>query len=315
MVAKLTVQDVVEYLGIRVTNAGAEMQGFCPLHDNTNTPAFSINSTSGAWICFSGKCGRKGSLRTLWAELRPDEDFPLGDLKRLEVDDESWIEELYSDINKEELQREKLNAGLEDTLAKLRSDDIALSYMLERNYSAQTLNQFEVKYSMAKNRIVIPVRDESYKLVGLIGRAVDNQIPKYLYTKYPKKMFLFNLCRAKTAKCVILVEGSLDAMKVHQAGFPNVCAVLGSSLSHPQALLIKRYFSEVIVFADNDAGGWGLANSISDQCDNVSFVDWDLMLERKLITPNQTDPGDLYPIEIAEMIKRRRGFMDVLMSQ
>ena len=77
-----------------------------------------------------------------------------------------------------------------------------------------------------KNRVVIPVRDQRYKLIGFIGRATDeNQEPRYLYNKgFKRADVLFNIQNAKYFDSCIIVEGSTDAMAIYQAGFPNVVA-------------------------------------------------------------------------------------------
>ena len=115
----------------------------------------------------------------------------------------------------------------------------------ERGLSYDTLMRFEIGFSKTKSRIVIPVRNQQYKVVGLIGRAIESsQEPRYLYNKgFKRADVLFNIQNAKNYSEVIVVEGSVDAMKVHEAGFPNVVATLGAQVSKNQITLMKKYVS------------------------------------------------------------------------
>jgi DNA primase len=88
-------------------------------------------------------------------------------------------------------------------------------------------------------RIVIPIHNAEGELVAYSGRALDEATePRYkLPAGFNKSLELFNLHRAlaHSTVMVIVVEGFFDAMKVHQAGFPAVVALMGSSLSDVQA--------------------------------------------------------------------------------
>ena len=98
----------------------------------------------------------------------------------------------------------------------------------------------------------------------MIGRAVTKeQIPRYLYsTGFPKRNILFNLNNAKVYDEVIIVEGSLDAMKIHQAGYPNVVATLGAIITDTQMQLVKNYFDYITVIPDNDDAGRAMKDAI-----------------------------------------------------
>ena len=134
--------------------------------------------------------------------------------------------------------------------------------------SHTTLEKFEVGFSKSKNRIVIPVRNQQYKIVGLIGRAIESlQEPRYLYNKgFKRADVLLNIQNAKAFSEVIVVEGSVDAMKVHEAGFPNVVATLGAQVSRNQVVLLKKYFDKIIIFSDNDDAGNAMRDAIIDLC-------------------------------------------------
>ncbi len=291
------VYEILDRLGVQiVSETEREINCYCPFHNNSNSPAFSINIESGAWLCRNGACGEKGNLRQLWEKINPKEKYPVSDTQlkvwKSEKERSEFVEEIEAALFPE-LRESK---DWSDTVEKQSRAPEDLGYMLERGFKQGTLDAFEVGFNSKMNRIVIPARDERHKVVGLIGRSIFSDVnPRYLYTKdFPKKNILFNLNHAKTYKSVILAEGSLDCMSVYQAGYPGVCAVLGSSLSDAQTELIEKNFLSVIIFADRDDAGFALANNIASKCSsrNVYYANWDLIDEHK------KDPGELMEDEI-----------------
>src|ERR1051325_9302875 len=90
-------------------------------------------------------------------------------------------------------------------------------------------------------RVVIPIHNQAGELVAYAGRAVDNSEPRYkLPAGFRKSMELYNLHRAFATgeRGLIVVEGFFDAMKVHQAGYPFVVALMGCQVSEEQERLL-----------------------------------------------------------------------------
>jgi DNA primase len=114
------------------------------------------------------------------------------------------------------------------------------------------------------NRIMIPIRDASGKLCGFGARIVnpDDQ-PKFINSPqsplFDKGRLLFGLDRAsraiRAAGEAVLVEGYLDVMAAHQAGFENVISPMGTALTENQLRIIKRYAKRFILALDSDAAG------------------------------------------------------------
>ena len=105
---------------------------------------------------------------------------------------------------------------------------------------------------------MIPVHNTRGELIAYAGRAIDGQEPKYRFPAgFRKSLILFNLHRAITTKTstVVVVEGFFDAIAVHQAGYPAVVALMGSTLSRYQADLLSSHFARVIVMLDGDDAG------------------------------------------------------------
>jgi DNA primase len=176
-----------------------------------------------------------------------------------------------------------------------------LTPFIERGLSLDTLEHFEIGFSENKNRIVVPVRNPQYKLVGLIGRAIESeQEPRYLYnTGFKRALVLFNIQNAKHHPDVIIVEGSVDAMKVHEAGFPNVVATLGAQVSAQQVSMLKKYFDKIIIFSDNDEAGNAMRDAIINSCCGKE-------LYTASISDGLKDPGEMSVKQIQDSINNKQ---------
>lgn len=255
------VRSAIERYGIEVKrDDGEELACLCPFHNNSHSPAFYINKRTGMWLCFNPNCGKKGSLSTL-SQI-------FGDKKKLVIT--PTLEDIESALEIKDEKKDDWMEALERVSIDwtTRSNVDRLRYMFDRGFREETLRYFEVGFSEKKERIVIPARDEHYKLAGFIGRSTDPESTmRYKYSKgFPRKDILWNLQNAKQYFEVVVVEGSLDAMMVHQAGFPNVVATLGATVTDRHIDLLSRYFSRVYLFGDNDEAGMAMNKRIVDGC-------------------------------------------------
>jgi len=158
---------------------------------------------------------------------------------------------------------------VEDFYEATRINDYeVLKPLIDRGFELETLKHFEVGFYERKERIIIPVRSEVFKIVGFIGRAIDpDAFLRYKYSRgFRRGITLFNLQNAKMHDCIIVVEGSTDVMKIHQAGYPNVVAALGASLSSSQKHKLQKYFDKIICFGDDDAAGEAMNCAILESC-------------------------------------------------
>ena len=116
-------------------------------------------------------------------------------------------------------------------------------------------------YDRFRNRLMFPIIDVRGNVVGFGGRVLDDSKPKYLNSNdtiiFNKRKNLFGLNLAKKTKAgsLILVEGNIDVVTMHQYGFDNAVASLGTSLTDEQATLISRYADQVVLLYDGDAAG------------------------------------------------------------
>jgi len=116
-------------------------------------------------------------------------------------------------------------------------------------------------YDRFRNRLMFPIIDVRGNVVGFGGRVLDDSKPKYLNSNetliFNKRRNLFGLNLAKKSKqgFLVLVEGNIDVVTMHQYGFDNAVASLGTSLTEEQAVLISRYTEQVVLLYDGDAAG------------------------------------------------------------
>lgn len=290
------VKDLFQKFGIQThAESGNEVTIYCPFHKNRNTPSFYINKKTGLWQCFNPSCGMKGNFRQLYRQVAGK---PYG--KDTALDPIALKNQLDAAlrpvVTPEEIAIDSLIIDYESKQAK-----VTFLPFLERGLSMDTLSHFEIGFSESKNRIVIPVRNPQYKVVGLIGRAVSSdQEPRYLYnTGFKRATVLFNIQNAKNYSDVIITEGSVDAMKVHEAGFPNVVASLGAQVSAQQVVMLKKYFDRIIIFSDNDDAGMAMRDAIIKSCCGKE-------LYIASISEGLKDPGEMSVEQIKNSITNKQ---------
>ncbi len=111
------------------------------------------------------------------------------------------------------------------------------------------------------NRVMFPIMDERGRVIGFGGRVMGEGKPKYLNSPesslFNKRRHLYalNYARRSRKKGIILCEGYMDVITMHQAGFDNAVASLGTALTQEQAALLKRFTDEVLLLYDSDNAG------------------------------------------------------------
>ncbi len=116
-------------------------------------------------------------------------------------------------------------------------------------------------YDKYRNRLMLPVIDVRGDVIGFTSRVMDDSTPKYLNTPetsiFKKRSILYGLNYAKNTKRpnFILVEGNIDVITLHQAGFDNTIATMGTALTEEHIRLLERYTKELVLCYDNDAAG------------------------------------------------------------
>ena len=116
-------------------------------------------------------------------------------------------------------------------------------------------------YDAFRNRLMFPVIDVRGNVIGFSGRILDDGEPKYLNSpetlvfNKSRNLFALNLAKKSKSGYIILSEGNIDVVSLHQAGFDSAVASLGTSLTQEQARIISRYTNQVIIAYDNDSAG------------------------------------------------------------
>ena len=116
-------------------------------------------------------------------------------------------------------------------------------------------------YDRFRNRLMFPIIDVRGHVIGFGGRVMDNSTPKYLNSpdtlifNKRKNLFAMNLAKRSKAGRIILVEGYMDAIALHQYGFDSAVASLGTALTQDQVALLARYTDQVVLIYDGDEAG------------------------------------------------------------
>ena len=140
--------------------------------------------------------------------------------------------------------------------------------MRKKGYTDQELRDADLVgekngriYDRFRNRLMFPIIDVRGNVIGFGGRVLDDSKPKYLNSNetviFNKRRNLFGMNFAKKTKepYMILVEGNVDVVTLHQFGFDNAVASLGTSLTEEQVALLSRYTEEVVLTYDGDEAG------------------------------------------------------------
>ena len=116
-------------------------------------------------------------------------------------------------------------------------------------------------HDIFRSRLMFPIIDVRGNVLGFSGRILGDGEPKYLNTRETpvfnksRNLFALNLAKKSKSGYILLAEGNIDVVSLHQAGFDSAVASLGTSLTPEQARLISRYAGEVVIAYDNDGAG------------------------------------------------------------
>ena len=170
-------------------------------------------------------------------------------------------------LRKRELSDETMNHfGL--GYANKYSNDL-IQYLKSKGYSEDLIRDaglcnVDEKHGMYDkfwNRVMFPIQDINHRVIGFGGRVMGDGKPKYLNSPeteiFDKSRNLYGLNFARTSRKgnVILCEGYMDVIAMHQAGFTQAVASLGTAFTSGQASLLRRYANEILLSYDSDGAG------------------------------------------------------------
>lgn len=298
------IKAVVKALGLNVlSDSNDNLSLYCPFHNNTHTYSFSISSISGAWLCFNPSCGESGSLTDLVKRILSKNDFQALRfiMSQANSEEDSFDEELRSMLEDKPEFQEFSQTVLDKLYQDLGNNKEAQDYLLSRNILLDSMHYFKLGYSVNMGMVTVPIHSPDGLPLGLVGRSISDKRFKNS-TNLPKNKTMFNIHRAKrVGGNVIVVESAFDAIRVHQAGFPNVVATLGGHISKDNISSLNRYFNKIFIMTDSDEAGRQLGLNIADRLRNKEVL-WASHEYGKIYPHDAKDAGDMSDDEIKQCI-------------
>jgi DNA primase len=262
---------------------------FCPFHPNHRSPAGEIDKRSGTFFCFS--CHHIADLVEVVVKTSGRTYF---EAVRF-IKSKGTESDLTQDINRQLYTKPDYVQFDELLIKRLNTQALeaprAMRYYTGRSITEQSVKKFALGFSEKQDMVTIPVQAPDGMCIGFVGRSIEGKEFKNT-PGMPKSKLLFNLHRVKTADRVYVVESSFDAIRLDQVGFPAV-ATLGSNVSNVQIELLKKYFNNIIVVADNDEAGGNMKSKIIEKLGSRVSV---ITLEKQY-----KDIGDMKDEDIAQL--------------
>ena len=261
--------DIVDIISgyVNLKKKGGNYFGLCPFH-NEKSASFSVSPGKQMYYCFG--CGAGGNVFTF---IMNYENYTFAEAIKLLADRAGIalpeIEDSKEAREKENRRKTLLQINKEAATYfyyQLRAPQgrVGLDYLKGRQLSDETMNRFNEKYGMSDkfwNRVMFPIQDVNHRVIGFGGRVMGEGEPKYLNSPetpvFDKSRNLYGLNFARTARQdnIILCEGYMDVIAMHQAGFTQAVASLGTAFTSGQANLLRRYTENVILSYDSDGAG------------------------------------------------------------
>ncbi|MCQ2978322.1 MAG: DNA primase [Clostridia bacterium] len=187
-----------------------------------------------------------------------------------------YFKALYSQYGEEGLKYLKEKRGLSDEIIKAfglgyspMKGNFLIKNLTEKGITESTLEKAGVIVKSSKGnfydkffgRVTFPIQDVEGNVIGFGARILDGDGAKYMNTAetvvFHKRTNLFALNKAKKSRrgYIILVEGNMDVVSLHEAGIDNVCASLGTALTPEQCKLLRKYTQDVVLLYDSDSAG------------------------------------------------------------
>jgi DNA primase len=284
------IRRVLNGTGINIeAEFGNDFIIFCPYHNNNRTPAGEVAKDSGLFFCFG--CQTTKNLEELIMHMSGRTYFEaLRYIKSKETEHD--IEKL---VNKTLVTPPEFFPYDELIIRRLANQlstsDKAKNYLKYRKISSASVSKFALGYSEKQDSVTIPMHSPDGMCLGFVARTIEGKDFKNT-PGLPKGKILFNLHRVKTSGIVYVVESSFDAIRLDQVGFPAV-ATLGANVSNSQIRLLEKYFTSVVLIADNDEAGNIMKDKLIEKLGSLVTV---IRLDKKY-----KDIGDMDDEEIKKL--------------
>ena len=298
---KLSVVDVVGE-SVSLKKAGTTYKGLCPFHGE-KTPSFVVTPGRDSWHCFGCGLGGDIFSFVMQRDsvTFPEALRTLAQRAGVEIDERTKREDAHKARLRGVL--DSAIAFYHAVLTNSKAGAGALDYLHGRGFTAETIETYQLGwapggwdqmtralatkrdvrpeelvevglasprqtgrggvYDRFRSRVLFPIRDQNGHAVGLGGRLLEGDGPKYLNSPatplFDKSRTLYLIDKAKgsirKSGQAVIVEGYTDALMAHQAGFDNVVASLGTALTPGQVALLTRYASRIALAYDVDPAG------------------------------------------------------------
>jgi DNA primase len=299
--SKLSVVEVVGE-SVTLKKAGSTYKGLCPFHGE-KTPSFVVTPVRESWHCFGCGLGGDIFSFVMQRDGVPFPEAlrTLAQRAGVEIDERTKREDAHKARLRQVL--DSAIAFYHAVLTGSKTGSVGLDYLRGRGFTDETIEAYQLGWAPAgwesmtktlatkrdirpeelvevglasprtngrggvydkfRSRVLFPIRDASGHAVGLGGRLLEGEGPKYLNSPatplFDKSRTLYLIDKAKgpirRSKQAVIVEGYTDALMAHQAGFDNVVASLGTALTPGQVALLTRYAERIVLAYDVDAAG------------------------------------------------------------
>ena len=217
----------------------------------------SVGKTNGKFICFNGACGATGELVDLVKAIKKTNEFQTARLIAKAKTDEpvGFATQLQKALSPPTFEEWKFAHTIPKMEEQLFTNERAYDYMVGvRGFDESILREYHVGYNAKRDLICVPMYTAKGLPVGVIGRPVQKGKVAFKNSPgLPQSKTLWNIHNAKrTGDTVIVCEATFDAMKIAQAGYPNVVACLGGNFNQLHAQQLQMYFNTVIIMTDFD---------------------------------------------------------------
>jgi DNA primase len=299
--SKLSVVDVVGE-SVSLKKAGTTYKGLCPFHGE-KTPSFVVTPQRESWHCFGCGLGGDIFSFVMQRDAVgfPEALRILAGKAGVEIDERTKRDDAHKARLRNVL--DSAIAFYHAVLTTSKTGEPALDYLHARGFTDETISTYQLGwapggwdqltrtlaakrdirpdellevglasprqsnrggvYDRFRSRVIFPIRDQNGHAVGLGGRLLEGDGPKYLNSPatstFDKSRTLYLIDKAKgpirKSGQAVIVEGYTDALMAHQAGFDNVVASLGTALTPGQVALLTRYASRIVLAYDVDPAG------------------------------------------------------------
>lgn len=300
------------HISFRESSDPENVPGICPFHKDgqEETPSFYLyvgptrNSRQVTGSAFCHRCHRGWSLTGLLRAFKINRES-IDSLKEIIAEQTDVKKEYYDKIC---LDVPKLPEAL------LGAFEYAPRELLESGFKKALLKELDIGFDRDRKRITFPIRDHHGNLVGVSGRTVTGEQPRYKVYKsefqgvqsnyalnkgrviWGLDRFYLTAMHAGLQSPVVVCEGFKAAIWCIQNGFDNTVALMGVYLTPEQKLLLSRVTNEVIVFLDNDLPGREATNNLVSQlanCMDVSVANY---------PANGLSPDDLKKVQLTRAL-------------